>query len=116
MNKYYVVFKIPADSMNGWVAKTSAEERKQQTDQLMKDWAAWQEKNKASIVDNGSPLGKTKKVTKEGITDIRNDMNYLMVIQAASHDEAANMIADNPHIQVIPTSSAEVMEIPHMGM
>jgi hypothetical protein len=116
MNKYYVVFKIPTESMDDWVKNVSEEERKQQTDQLMKQWGQWQEKYKASILDSGSPLGKTKRVTKAGITDVRNDLNYLMVIQAASHDEAAKIMAENPHVQVIPTSCADVMEVPHMGM
>ncbi len=116
MNKYYVVFKIPTATMDDWSKTTSAEERKTQMDQVMKDWGAWQEKYKASIVDGGSPLGKTKTVTKDGITDTRNDMNYIMVIQADSHEEAAKIIAENAHIQRIPTSSADVMEVPRMGM
>lgn len=116
MNKYYVVFKVPPTSMDDWMKSTSPEERKTQMDSIMKGWQEWQEKYKASIVDTGSPLGKTKQVTKDGITDIRNDLNYLLVIEAASHEEAAKIISENPHIQMIPTSSADVMEIPHMGM
>jgi uncharacterized protein YeaO (DUF488 family) len=116
MNKYYVIFKLPTASMDEWIKNVSADERKKQTEDLMKQWGAWQEKYKASIVDNGSPLGKTKTVTKDGITDSRNDLNYIMVIQAASHDEAAKIIAENPHLRVIPMSSADVMDSPHMGM
>lgn len=116
MNKYYVVFKIPAASMDDWMNSVSAEERQKQMDQIMKGWQEWQEKYQAAIVDNGSPLGKTKTVTKDGITDTRNDLNYFMVIQAASHDEAAKIVSENPHVQMIPTSSADVMDVPHMGM
>lgn len=116
MNKYYAIFQIPAASMDEWMKNVSPEERKTQSDSVMKAWADWAEANKASIVDGGSPLGKTKRVTKDGVTDVRNDMNYLMVVQANSHDEAAKLIASNPHTQMIPSSFVDVMEVPKMGM
>ncbi|HEV3245192.1 MAG TPA: hypothetical protein VG102_02460 [Candidatus Paceibacterota bacterium] len=115
MNKYFVMFRIPLQSMDEWAKNVSSEERKKQSEGMMQDWKKWQEKNKNAIVDNGSPLGKTKRVSKDGIKDERNDLNYCMVIQAASHDEAAKIIAGNPHLQ-IPTSFVDVMEIPHTGM
>lgn len=116
MNKYYAIFQIPAASIDEWSKNVSPEERKTQSDGVMKAWAQWAQDNKDSIVDGGSPLGKTKRVTKDGVQDVRNDMNYIMVIQANSHDEAARLIASNPHTQMIPTSFVDVMEVPHMGM
>lgn len=81
----------------------------------MKEWEVWRQKYSSSIVDNGSPLGKTKTVTSEGIKDSRNDLNYFMQIQADSHEEAAKIVADNPHLQ-IPTAFVDVMEMPRMEM
>ena len=95
--------------------KISPEERKKQSDQMMQDWQTWQEKHKDHIRDNGKPLGKTKRVTKSKIEDVKNDLNYYIIIEAESHDTATEMIKDNPHLQ-IPKSYVEVMEIPHMGM
>jgi hypothetical protein len=37
------------------------------------------------------------------------------MVEAESHDAAAKMVQDNPHLQ-IPGSFIDVMEIPHMGM
>lgn len=115
MNKYIVIFRIPVRSVDDWTKNISPEERKKQGEQMMSDWKTWSEKNKAAIVDGGTPLGKTKTVTKDGIKDTRNDLNYMMTIQAASHDEAAKIVSDNPHLN-IPTSYVDVMEVPHMGM
>ena len=116
MNTYYVTFKIPKASLDEWMATTSPEERKQQSDELMKKWHAWVQAHQDAIVDMGSPLGKTKAVTKDGIKDSRNDLNYVMIIQAPSHEEAARLIAGNPQIQVIPTASADVMSVPSMAL
>ena len=115
MNKYIVIFRIPVQSMDDWAKNVSPEERKKQSEQMMSDWKTWSEKHKDAIVDGGTPLGKTKSVSKEGVKDVRNDLNYMMTIQAASHDEAAKIIADNPHLN-IPSSFVDVMEVPHFGM
>jgi hypothetical protein len=116
MNKYFVLFSVPAATMADWAKTVSPEERKKQSDQMMKDWGAWQKKHAAHIKDNGMPLGKTKRVTKGGkVADIKNDLNYYIIIEAESHDAAAEVIKDNPHF-MIPDSYVDVMEIPHMGM
>ena len=38
----------------------------------MAAWHKWMTDNAASVVTAGGPLGKTKKIGKDGITDIRN--------------------------------------------
>jgi hypothetical protein len=116
MNKYFVLFRIPVESMDAWTKSSSSEERKKQMEDVMQGWQNWQEKYKSSIVDTGSPLGKTKRVSKDGITDARNDLNYFIILQAGSHDEAAKIIAENPHVQMIPTSFVDVIEMPQRGM
>lgn len=115
MNKYFVLFSTPAATMEEWMKNTDEATRKQQMDQMMTDWKAWTDKHAANIVDQGMSLGKTKRVTKEGITDSKNDLNYSMVLQAESHDEAAQMLTDSPHF-MIPNSYVEVMEVSNPGM
>jgi len=102
-------------TMDEWRKTTKPEDMKAQGEQLGKDMVTWMEKHKASLVENGMPLGKTKTVTSEGIKDGRNDLNYYQIVEAASHEEAAKLFTDNPHLR-IPTSFIDVMEIPHMGM
>jgi hypothetical protein len=104
MNKYAVIFCVPGATMADWMQNTPEEERKAQGDKLG-----------SAVVDKGVPLGKTKRVTEGGVADVKNELNFFMVIQAESHEAAAEMIKGNPHF-MIPTSYVDVMEISQMGM
>lgn len=115
MAKYFVLYRVPAATMETWQKETKPEEMKAQGAKLMKEMMAWLEAHKSSIVDRGQPLGKTKTVTNGGVKDARNDLNYYQIVEADSHEEAAKMFVDNPHFQ-IPTSFIDVMEIPHAGL
>ncbi|HET8581276.1 MAG TPA: hypothetical protein VFL98_02310 [Candidatus Paceibacterota bacterium] len=114
MNTYFVVFCIPADLMADWVEHTPEDERAAQSDQMMQAWAAWRDAHAAMIKDDGQPLGKTKRVTANGIEDARNDLNYYLLIEAESHEAAAEAVKDNPHVQMIPGSYVDVIEMPKM--
>ncbi len=70
----------------------------------------WAERNKASIVEGGGPLGRTKRVSKSGIADIRNNMAAYTVVQAESQEAAAKLFQDHPHFTVFPGDAVEVME------
>lgn len=115
MAKFFAVYRIPLATMDEWKKTAKPEEMKGQMEKMMMDMQAWTAKNEKSLVERGAPLGKTKSVTSAGISDTRNDLNYYCVVEADSHEAAAKMFADNPHLQ-IPTSSIDVIEIPHMGM
>lgn len=115
MNKYVAIFCIPAAAMQDWMTKVDEAERKTQTDKMMADWKTWRDEHKDAILEEGWPLGKTKRVSADGITDMKNDMNYVMVIQAESHDAATELIKSNPHL-TIPTSYVEVMDSNMSGM
>src|SRR5438045_2559682 len=110
MNKYVVTFSIPAASIQEWMTNVDEAERKRQTDQMMQEWQAWMAAHEGQVLDKGLPLGKTKRVTKEGITDTKNDLNWYLVVEAESHEAAAEMFRDHPHIKSIPTAYAEVMD------
>lgn len=115
MNKYFALFCVPVATMADWMEKTAPEERKKQSDKMMADWQVWMDKLGGKLVDKGMPLGKTKRVTKSGVADVKNDLNYYVVLEAESHDAAAQMVQDNPHLE-IPDAYIEVIEIPKMGM
>jgi len=73
-------------------------------------WHAWVEKHKGSIVEMGSPLGKTKRTSKSGVEDTRNNMGAWTVVRAGSHDEAAKMFENHPHFTIFPGECVEIME------
>lgn len=115
MKKFVVIYRVPVETMEEWKKTTSPEEMKAQSEKLGADMMAWVQKNEKSFVDRGLPLGKNKRLTAQGATDVANDLNYYCVVEAESADAVVAMFKDNPHLQ-IPTSFLDIMEVPHMGM
>jgi hypothetical protein len=76
----------------------------------MKAWTEWATTHAKDIVDQGAPLGKTKRITSDGIADIRNAMAAYTVVQAESHDAAAKLFENHPHFAIFPGDGVEVME------
>jgi hypothetical protein len=73
-------------------------------------WMKWGTANAAAIVDQGSPLGKTKRASSDGITDIKNTMTGYVIVQADSHEAAAKLFENHPHFSIFPGDSVEIME------
>lgn len=115
MKKFFVLFCIPAAAIQEWMTKVDEKTRKEQSDKMMQDWKTWMETHKASIVDGGMPIGKTKRVTKDGAMDAKNDINWYLVVEANSHEAAAAMFAGHPHLQ-IPTAYIDVSDASRPGM
>jgi hypothetical protein len=112
MKKFLVLYRMDIAEMQKLMASTSDEERKQS----MAKWQAWMKKNMASMADHGGPVGKTKRAAAGGVTDIRNDIGGYSIVQAESHQAAAALFADSPHLSM-PGGAAEIMEImPMPGM
>jgi len=76
----------------------------------IKAWGAWMLAHKAAIVEQGGPLGKTKRTAANGISDTRNSMTGYVVVQAESHEAAARMFENHPHFAIFPGDSVEIME------
>lgn len=77
----------------------------------MQAWGAWAEKYEASIIDPGGPLGRTKKVSSEGIADITNTAAAYVIVEAPSHEAAAEMFRNHAHFTQFPGEAVEVMPI-----
>ncbi len=75
----------------------------------MKGWMQWGETHDKAIVDNGAPLGKTKRVTAECVKDIRNQIAGYTIVEAESHEAAAKMFLNHPHA-IFPGDGVEIME------
>lgn len=76
----------------------------------MAGWKAWMAQHAAEIVEAGGPLGVTKKISAQGIEDIRNRVAAYVVVRADSHEAAARMFLNHPHFSIFPGDSVEVME------
>jgi hypothetical protein len=91
-------------------AKLSEDERHAREQEAMKAWGDWVKANATAIVDIGSPLGKTKAVSPDGVSDIRNAMAAYTIIRAENHDAAARLFENHPHFTIFPGDSVEIME------
>jgi hypothetical protein len=109
MKKYMAVFTGSPDAMAGWQA-LDATERQRREAEGMQAWKRWVEDNAKAIVDNGAPLGKTKRVTKDGIGDTRNNLAAYTVVQAESQEAAARLFEGHPHFTIFPGDGVEIME------
>ena len=87
------------------------EKRKAMEKAGMAAWMKWGETHASSIVDNGGPLGKTKRVTRDGIADIRNNLAGYTVVKAESQEAATKMFLGHPHFTIFPGDAVEIMEV-----
>jgi hypothetical protein len=70
----------------------------------------WGQAHQKAVLDHGGPLGKTKRVTKEGVKDIRNQLAGYTLLEAESHEEAARLFLEHPHFTIFPGDGVEIME------
>lgn len=114
MKKFFALFCIPVAIIQEWEKETDSVKMKADEEKMMKDWENWMSLHKESFLQQGEPLGSTKRVTSGNIADVRNDLTWYGIVQAESHDAAAKLFSDNPHLQ-IPQAYIEVMEITDMS-
>jgi hypothetical protein len=116
MKKFCAVYLGTPAGMEKW-KKLDDATRKQREQQGMKAWGDWVTKNQAAIVDNGAPLGKTKRIDASGIKDTSNALSAYTIVQAESHEAAAKLFVNHPHFTIFPGESIEIMEcLPIPGM
>jgi hypothetical protein len=73
---------------------------------------AWEAAHRANIVHVGGPLGPTKRINDAGeITDTVNRLTVFIVVRADSHEAAARLFEDHPHMTIFPCDGVEVMPV-----
>jgi hypothetical protein len=117
MKNFLAIYTGAPEAMEAWKA-LDADTRASREREGIAAWQQWVETRKDAIVDMGSPLGRTKRVTRAGIADIRNQMGAWTVVRADSHEAAAKLFEGHPHYTIFPGDGIEVMEclpIPGQG-
>jgi hypothetical protein len=109
MKKYLALYMASGADFERMMKESTPEKRKKG----MEEWGKWTTKHRPEIVEMGAPLGKTKKVTKDGVENMKNQIGGYTIVQANSHDEAAKIFTDSAHF-MMPGSWVEVMEIAEM--
>jgi hypothetical protein len=107
MKKFMVLYMASGAEFEKMMKNSTPEQQKKG----MEAWMKWMGDHKASIVDGGAPLGKTKRVDSKGASDTKNDVGGYSVVQAESADAATKIFGkDHPHLQM-PGAWVEIIEI-----
>jgi len=77
----------------------------------MQAWGEWMARHAGDIEVTSGPLGRTKKVSKAGVADIRNNASGFVVVRAESQDAAAKMFEGHPSFSIFPGDGVEIMEV-----
>jgi hypothetical protein len=86
------------------------EKRKEVQARGLEAWMNWGAAHGAAIVDQGAPLGTTKRVSAAGISGAKNALVGYTIVQAESHEAAAKLFENHPHFTIFPGDSVEIME------
>lgn len=109
MKKFLAVYIGKEEPMAKW-KQLSKEDQDEKMKKGIDAWYAWVTEHMNAIKDTGSPLGKTKKVDANGVTNIKNSMTGYTIIEAESHEAAAEIFRDHAHFAIFPGDSIEIME------
>ena len=109
MKKFMAIYTGTAAGRADW-ERLSAEERDRRMAAGMRAWREWGTTHRQAIVEGGGPLGKTKRVSKQGISETRNNVAAYVIVQAESHEDAARLFENHPHFSIFPGDGVEIME------
>ncbi|SFJ50145.1 hypothetical protein SAMN04515648_4332 [Phyllobacterium sp. CL33Tsu] len=74
-----------------------------------KRWTDWEARNAASFPDRGGMVGKTTRVTKDGIAGAVNPFCGYIVVEAETIEAAARLFENHPHFTVFPGDGVDIM-------
>ena len=94
---------------SGWYELGEAQQQARQK-RGVEAWGCWVETNRDAIVETGAPLGKTLRVSRQGVESITNALSAFTIVRADSHEAAARMFEGHPHFTVFPGDAVEIME------
>ena len=75
----------------------------------LQQWAAWEEKNAASFPDRGGMVGRTTRVTKDGIAPATNPFCGYIIVEADTIEAAARLFENHPHFAIFPGDGVDIM-------
>lgn len=109
MKQFLAIYIGTAAAFEKWNQLDEAK-RKEREAAGFDAWTSWGTKYASIIVDQGGPLGKTKRISPEGVADIKNVMTGYVIVRAESHEAAAKLFENHPHFTFFPGDSVEIME------
>src|SRR3989344_1793344 len=105
MKKFIVLYTAPITA-HEQMHQGSPEEMKE----VMGAWMAWGDKNKSALLDFGTPLGKSLKVTKDSQGDLETNVVGFSILQAETLEQVGEMVKDHPHLNMPGGCDIEIHE------
>ena len=111
MKKFLAIYIGTASALGNseWNTTDEAKRKKLEASGI-KAWGDWMVTHQAAVVEQGGPLGKTKRTAAQGVSDTKNSIAGYVIVNAESHQAAAKMFEKHPHFTIFPGDSVEVME------
>ena len=72
-------------------------------------WTEWEKRNAAALPNLGGMVGKTLRVTREGIAPATNTICGYVIVEAETIEAAARLFEDHPHITIFPGDGVDLM-------
>jgi hypothetical protein len=112
MKNFLAIYTGSASSVRRaeWDAMDEAKRKKMEASG-MKAWGDWMTAHQSALVETGGPLGKTKRIAAQGISDTKNNMTGYVIVKAESHEAAAKMFEKHPSFSIFPGDGIEIMEV-----
>ena len=110
MKNYLAVFTGKPEAMQNW-QKLPEPERQRKEAAGKQAWQKWADDHASAIVQMGGPLSRTKLVSKNGVSDIRNNLGAFTIVKANTQEDAAQLFVGHPHFTIFPGDGVEVMEV-----
>ncbi len=80
----------------------------------MQKWKSWIAGLGDDVINPGTPLGKSKTISADGVKDAQNGMNGYMIVKADDLEAAIKIAKSDPFLQM-KNASVEVAQIVEMG-
>ncbi len=107
MKFFTVIYIAPVNTLDEWMKKSETE-RQEVEAKMRQDWDGWLITHKDAVL-NTVGFGVTKRVSKNGIEDVRNGMMLSSYVAGESLQAVAELFTDHPHLG-IPGATIEIME------
>ncbi len=108
MPRFLAVYTMPPDAVARFRRLPKAEQDAIDARGL-KQWTEWQTRNAVAIVDAGGMVGRTTRVTKDGIAPATNPFCGYLIVEAESAEAAARLFENHPHFSIFPGDGVDVM-------
>ena len=106
MKKFMAIYMASGADFEKMMRNSTPEQR----NKGMEAWMKWMNDNKASILEGGAPLGKTKRADATGVSDTKNNIGGYYRASRNARRGSQTVSSDHPHLQM-PGAWVEILEI-----